>query len=31
MYAARKGDEDIFNLLIKHNADVMMKNVVSFV
>ena len=31
MYAARQGDEDIFNLLIIHNADVTMKDHVSFI
>ena len=31
MYAATKRDEDIFDILIKHNADVMMKTIVSFI
>ena len=31
MYAAERGDEEIFDLLIKHNADVMMKTIVSFI
>ena len=31
MYAAIQEEEEIFDLLIKHNADVMMKNSVSFI
>ena len=31
MYAAKKGDKEIFDLLIKYNADVMMKDWVSFI
>ena len=31
MYAVRIGDEVIFDLLIEHGADVMMKNWVSFI
>ena len=31
MYAAQQGDEEIFDMLIKHNADVIMKDKVSFI
>ena len=31
MYAVMIGDEEIFDLLIEHGADVMMKNWVSFI
>ena len=31
MLAAEPGDEEIFDLLTKHNADVMMKDWVSFI
>ena len=31
MYATKQGDEEICDLLIKHNADVMMKTIVSFI
>ena len=31
MCAATKGDEEIFNLLMEHNADVMKKDCVSFI
>ena len=31
MYAVEMDDEEIFDLLIEHGADVMMKNCVSFI
>ena len=31
MCAARQGDEEIFDILINHNANVMMKDNVSFI
>ena len=31
MYAVYAGDEEIFDLLIEHSADVMMKDYVSFI
>ena len=31
MYAVSTGDEEIFDLLIEHGADVMMKDWVSFI
>ena len=31
MYAAKQGDEEISDLLIKYNADVMKKDIVSFI
>ena len=31
MYAVWIGDEEIFDLLIEHGADVMMKGYVSFI
>ena len=31
MYAAGQGDEEILDLLIKHNADVIKKDRVSFI
>ena len=31
MYAAVIGDDEIFDLLIEHSADVMMKDCVSFI
>ena len=31
MFAVWIGDEEIFDLLIEHGADVMMKNCVSFI
>ena len=31
MHAVTIGDEEIFDLLIEHGADVMMKNCVSFI
>ena len=31
MYAVKIGDEEIFDLLIEHGADVMMKDCVSFI
>ena len=31
MYAAMGGHEEIFDLLIEHSADVMLKDLVSFI